>query len=247
MSIESPADLEGLVRVGRVVAATLRAMADYVRPGVSTAEVDAVGARVLSRHRAWSAPRIFYGFPGVNLISVNDEVVHGVPGDRVLRPGDLVSLDVTAELDGYIADAATTVPLAPYSRKASRLCRCARKAFEKAAAVARAGRPIHCIGRAVEREVRQRGFTVLGELAGHGTGRRIHEDPVVSNVFDPCDTKPLTDGLVLTIEPLVAERSERIFADDDGWTLRTAGGDLSAHYEHTLVITKGRPILITAA
>ena len=118
MSIESPADLEGLVRVGRVVAATLRAMADYVRPGVSTAEVDAVGARVLSRHRAWSAPRIFYGFPGVNLISVNDEVVHGVPGDRVLRPGDLVSLDVTAELDGYIADAATTVPLAPYSRKA---------------------------------------------------------------------------------------------------------------------------------
>ena len=247
MSIESPADFDGLVRVGRVVASTLKAMADSVRPGVSTAEVDAVGAGVLRRHGARSAPRIFYGFPGVNLISVNDEVVHGVPGERVLRPGDLVSLDVTAELDGYIADAATTVPLAPYSRKAARLCRCARKAFEKAAAVARAGTPIQYIGRAVEREVRQRGFSVLAELAGHGTGRRIHEDPVVSNVFHPSDTQPLTDGLVLTIEPLIAERSERVFADDDGWTLRTAGGDLSAHYEHTLVITKEKPILLTAA
>ena len=247
MSIESPADYEGLVRVGRVVAATLKSMADYVRPGVSTADVDRVGARVLRQHGARSAPQKFHGFPGVNLISVNDEIVHGVPGDRVLRPGDLVSLDVTAELDGYIADAATTVPLAPYSRKAARLCRCARKAFEEAAAVARAGRPIHCIGRAVEREVRQRGFTVLGELAGHGTGRRIHEDPVVSNVYCPADIQPLTDGLVLTIEPLIAERSERVFEDDDGWTLRTAGGDLSAHYEHTLVITKGRPILLTAA
>ncbi len=247
MSIESPADLDGLARVGRVVASTLKAMADTVRPGVSTAEVDAVGAGVLRRHGARSAPRIFYGFPGVNLISVNDEVVHGVPGERVLRPGDLVSLDVTAELDGYIADAATTVPLAPYSRKAARLCRCARQAFEKAAAVARAGTPIQCIGRAVEREVRQRGFAVLGGLAGHGTGRRIHEDPVVSNVFHPSDTQPLTDGLVLTIEPLIAERSERVFMDDDGWTLRTAGGDLSAHYEHTLVITKEKPILLTAA
>ena len=247
MSIESPADFDGLARVGRVVASTLKAMADSVRPGVSTAEVDAVGAGVLRRHGARSAPRIFYGFPGVNLISVNDEVVHGVPGERVLRPGDLVSLDVTAELDGYIADAATTVPLAPYSRKAARLCRCARKAFEKAAAVAHAGTPIQYIGRAVEREVRQRGFSVLAELAGHGTGRRIHEDPVVSNVFHPSDTQPLTDGLVLTIEPLIAERSERVFADDDGWTLRTAGGDLSAHYEHTLVITKEKPILLTAA
>ena len=247
MSIESPADYDGLVRVGRVVAATLKAMADFVRPGVSTAKVDRVGARVLRHHGALSAPQIFYGFPGVNLISVNDEVVHGVPGDRILQPGDLVSLDVTAELDGYIADAATTIPLAPFSGNATRLCKCARTAFEKAVAVARAGRPIHCIGRAVEQEVSRRGFTLLGELAGHGTGRRIHEDPVVSNVFHPSDTQPLTDGLVLTIGPLVAERSERVFADDDGWTLRTTGGDLSAHYEHTLVITKGRPILITAA
>lgn len=247
MSIESPADLEGLARVGSVVGETLKAMADSVRPGVSTAEVDAAGAQVLSRHGARSAPQIIYGFPGVNLISVNDEVVHGVPGIRILQPGDLVSLDVTAELDGYIADAATTIPLEPVSGKATRLCKCARAAFEKAATEARAGRPIYCIGKAIEREVTQRGFTVLRELAGHGTGRSIHEDPIVSNVFHPSDTQPLTEGLVLTIEPLIAERSERVYEDDDGWILRTAGGDLSAHYEHTLVITEGRPILITAA
>lgn len=247
MSIESPSDFEGLVRVGRVVAATLKTMVDYVRPGASTAEVDDIGAGVLRRHGARSAPQVIYGFPGVNLISVNDEVVHGVPGDRILKPGDLVSLDVTAELDGYVADAATTIPLAPCSRTAARLCRSARTAFERAAAVARAGRPINGIGKAVEREVSQRGFRVLKELAGHGTGRSIHEDPVVSNVYDPLDTQPLNEGLVLTIEPLIAERSQRVFTDDDGWTLRTAGGDLSAHYEHTLVITNEKPILITAA
>ena len=247
MSIESQADFEGLSRVGRVVAATLKAMAGYLRPGVSTGEVDRVGARVLRRHGARSAPRIFYGFPGVNLISINDEAVHGIPGDRILRPGDVVSLDVTAELDGYIADAATTIPLAPYSGKAGRICRCARTAFEKAAAAARAGRPIHCIGKAVEREVRKRGFTVITALVGHGVGRHIHEDPVVSNIFHPADSRPLTDGLVLTIEPLIAERSERVIEDDDGWTVRTADGGLSAHYEHTVVIREGRPLLLTAA
>lgn len=247
MSIESPADFEGMSRVGKVVAAALKTMSDYARPGVSTAEVDCIGAQVLRQHGARSAPQIIYGFPGVNLISVNDEVVHGVPGNRILQPGDLVSLDVTAELDGYIADAAITIPLPPYSKKAAQLCRCAKTAFEKATTVARAGRPIHCIGKAVEREVRKGGFAVIKELGGHGVGRHIHENPFVSNVFHPTDTQPLTDGLVFTIEPLIAERSAKIFEDDDGWTIRTADGGLSAHYEHTVVIRDDKPILLTAA
>ncbi len=246
MSIESPADFRGLSRVGKVVALTLKAMADSLRPGVTTAEVDRVGAQILKQHGARSAPQMIYRFPGVNLISVNDEVVHGIPGDRILRPGDLVSLDVTAELDGYIADAALTVPLSPHSRTAHRLCRCARRAFEKATAVARASRPIHCIGHAVEREVRRQGFSVIKELTGHGVGRLIHEDPIVANTFNPLDSEPLTDGLVITIEPLIAQRSGKIFEDQDGWTVRTSDGGLSAHYEHTVVITQGRPILLTA-
>ena len=152
MSIESPTDFGCMPRVGKTVAAALKAMSDYVRPGVLTAEVDCVGAEVLRQHGARSAPQIIYGFPGVNLISVNDEVVHGIPGTRMFQPGDLVSLDVTAALDGYIADAATTIPLAPYSRKTVQLCQCARTAFEKATMVARAGRPIHCIGRPLSKK-----------------------------------------------------------------------------------------------
>lgn len=247
MSIESQVDFEGMSRVGKVVAAALKAMSDYVRPGVSTADVDGVGAQVLRQHGAQSAPQIIYGFPGVNLINVNDEVVHGIPGNRMLLPGDLVSLDVTAELDGYIADAARTIPLPPYSDKAAELCWCARTALEKAIAVASAGRPIHCIGKAIEQEVRESGFAVIRELGGHGVGRHIHENPFVSNVFHPTDTQPLSDGLVLTIEPMIAERSGRIFEDDDGWTIRTADGGLSVHYEHTVVIREDKPILLTVA
>ena len=247
MSIESQADFEGMSRVGKVVAAALKAMSDYVRPGVSTADVDGVGAKVLREHGARSAPQIIYDFPAVNLISVNDEVVHGVPGDRMLLPGDMVSLDVTAELDGYIADAARTIPLPPYSEKAAKLCQCAKTAFEKATTVARVGRPIHCIGMAVAQEVKESGFAVIKELGGHGVGRHIHEEPFISNVLHPTDTQPLTGGLVLTIEPIIAELSGRIYEDDDDWTIRTVDGGLSAHYENTVVIREGVPILLTAA
>ena len=247
MSIECPEHFEGLAKVGRVVAATLREMAGFVRAGVTTADVDCVGKLVLEKYGATSAPRLFYGFPGVNLISVNDEIVHGISGDRVLEKGDIVSLDVTAELNGYIADAAITIPIPPCYPKADRLCRCARTAFEKAVAVARAGRPINCIGRAVEREVTRQGFRVVSGLTGHGVGRFIHEDPIVANTYNPLDLTPLTNGLVITIEPLIAESPVRAVEDSDGWTMKTSNGSLSAHYEHTVVITDGRPVLLTAA
>ncbi|MYD61618.1 MAG: type I methionyl aminopeptidase [Gemmatimonadetes bacterium] len=247
MSIECPEDFEGLAQAGQVVAATLKAMAGAVRAGVTTAEVDRVGESVLNRYGATSAPRLFYGFPGVNLISVNDEIIHGIPSDRVLEQGDIVSLDVTAELNGYIADAAITIPIPPYSAKAARLCRCVRTAFEKAVAVARANKPINCIGHAVEHEVKRQGFWVVNELAGHGVGRVIHEDPIVANTYNPFDSKPLTNGLVITIEPMIAEHPTQAVEDCDGWTVKTSNGSLSAHFEHTVVITDGRPILLTAA
>ena len=246
MSIECPEDFKGLAQAGQVVAATLKAMAGAVRDGVTTAEVDRVGESVLNRYGATSAPRLIYGFPGVNLISVNDEIVHGIPGDRVLEQGDIVSLDVTAELNGYIADAAITIPIPPHSAKAARLCRCARTAFEKAVAVARANIPINRIGHAVEHEVKRQGFWVVRELTGHGVGRVIHEDPIVANTYDPVDSKPLTNGLVITIEPLIAEFPALAVEDRDGWTMKTSNGSLSAHFEHTVVITNGRPILLTA-
>jgi methionyl aminopeptidase len=246
MSIESADDWKGLRRVGRIAHLTLDAMEAQVRPGISTAELDAVAARVFTAHGARSAPAVEYGFPKTVLISVNDEVVHGIPGPRRLAAGDLVKLDVTVEKDGYVADAARTVIVASGSDLAQRLAACARAAFASALAVARAGTKVNEISRAVESEVRRRGFTVVRGLTGHGVGRAIHEPPSVPNHYDPWQRDLLTDGLVLTIEPIISAGSERIRQDPDGWTMRTSDGSLSAHYEHTLVVTRDRPIMLTA-
>jgi methionyl aminopeptidase len=246
MSIESADDWKGMRRVGRIAHLTLDALEARVRPGVTTADLDAVAARIFTAHGARSAPAMTYGFPGTVLISVNDEVVHGIPGPRRLAAGDLVTLDVTVEKDGYIADAARTVIVEPGSDLAARLIACARDAFGAALGVARAGTKVNEISRAVESTVRARGFAVVRGLSGHGVGRAIHEEPSVPNHYDPWQPDVLTDGLVLTIEPIISAGSDRIRQDRDGWTTRTSDGSLAAHHEHTLVITRHRPIVLTA-
>jgi methionyl aminopeptidase len=246
MSIKSKRDLEALQRVGRVVGLTLQAMKKRVRAGVTTAELDRIGAECLAGHGARSAPQLVYGFPGAICISVNDEAVHGIPGPRALQEGDLVKLDVTAELDGYIADAAVTVALPCVSIQKRRLSDCAERAFHKALGSARAGRPVSDIGRIVEAEVRRSGFAVIRELRGHGVGRAIHEEPTVPNYFDRTLKQRLTEGLVITIEPIIAAGSGQVFGSADGWTVQTADGSPSAHYEHTIVVTRERPIILTA-
>lgn len=247
MSIDSAADLDGITRAGRVVAETLRTMERAVQPGITTRELDGIGAAVLKAQGARSAPQIVYGCPAVTLISINDEIVHGLPEPRTLRPGDVVKLDVTAEVDGYIADAAITVVLPGASHTAAKLRDCAISAFEAGAAAARAGRRVSDIGRRVEREVLSRGFHVLRSLSGHGVGRTIHEEPTVPNYFNPFQRDVLTEGLVLTIEPLISEQRTGIVEDQDGWTLRTGNGCLAAHYEHTMIITNGAPMIVTAS
>jgi methionyl aminopeptidase len=247
MSIETPHDWRGLKRAGQVAHETLEALAAAVRPGITTGELDAVAASIFAKKRARSAPAAVYGFPGTVLISVNDEVVHGIPGRRVLRSGDLVKLDVTLERDGYVADAARTVIVGDANERASRLLACAQEAFEAALPVARAGNRVNEIGRAIERAVRNCGCAVVRGLTGHGVGRTIHEPPSVPNQYDPFQRDVLTEGLVLTIEPLVCDGSGEIYEDRDGWTIRTRDGSLAAHHEHTMVITRGRPILLTAA
>jgi methionyl aminopeptidase len=218
-----------------------------VRPGVTTAELDEVGATVMRDHRAQSAPQLVYKFPGVSCISLNEEAVHGVPGQRKVQAGDLVKLDVTVEKDGFMADAAETVAVGKVSEESRRLMGCAERAFAKAMLVARAGFRVSEIGRVVEREVRRSGFSVIRDLGGHGIGRTIHEAPRVPNYPDPEANQILTEGLVITVEPIIAAGSGRVVVAQDGWTVRTADRKPSAHYEHTLVITKGEPILLTAA
>jgi methionyl aminopeptidase len=247
MSIESTADWRGLRQVAKVARLTLDMLAEQVRPGVTTGELDATAARVFAAHRARSAPAFVYGFPGTVLISVNDEIVHGIPGARRIRAGDIVTIDVTVEKGGYVADAARSVVVEPASITAHQLVACAAEAFHAALAVARAGVRVNEIGRAVEREVRRRGFAVVDGLSGHGVGRTIHEEPTVPNRYDPFQQDVLTEGMVLTIEPMISAGSTRVVQDADGWTLRTGDGSLSAHHEHTLVITRGAPIVLTAA
>jgi len=246
MSITQPEELAALRAAGAIVRRMLEAMKQAVRPGVQTAELDEVGTAVMREHGARSAPQLVYQFPGVNCISLNEEAVHGIPGTRMLCDGDLVKLDVTIEKDGFMADAAITVAVGTVSAESQRLIACAQRAFEKAMLVARAGFRVWEIGRVIEREVRRSGFSVIRDLGGHGIGRTIHEEPRVPNYLDPTANQILTEGLVITIEPIIAAGSGRAVTAKDGWTIHTVDRKPSAHYEHTLVITRGEPILLTA-
>jgi methionyl aminopeptidase len=221
-------------------------MKGEVRPGVTTQYLDEIGARVMQENEARSAPSLVYQFPGASCISLNDEAVHGIPGDRELKDGDLVKLDVTVEKGGFMADAAITVPVGRVSPQAEKLMACAERAFRKAMLAARAGFRVFEIGKIVEREVRKSGFAVIRELGGHGIGRTIHEPPHVPNYPDPQAGQIMNDGLVITVEPIISAGSGRVFTDKDGWTVRTGDKALSAHFEHTLVVTSGAPILLTA-
>ena len=246
MTIHSSAELTGMTEIGRLVGLALREMSAAAQPGMTTAELDAVGASFLRKHGARSAPQLTYDFPGFNCISVNEQVVHGVPGPRRLREGDVVKIDVTAELGGYIADAAVTLVLPPATQRAFDLRDCASAAFDCALSAVRAGGRLSAIGRAVEREVGRRGFSVVRELGGHGVGRAVHEKPSVLNFYCPEVRETLAEGLVLAVEPIISEKPARILEETDGWTLRTSNRCLAAHYEHTVVVTAGEPLVLTA-
>ena len=246
MSIETPEELERLRAAGRVVADAIRAMRQSVRPGVTTAELDEVGARVFPRAGARSGRTLDCGFPGVNCISVNDDAVHGIPGRRRLRRGDLVRLDVTAERDGFYADACVSVPVGYVRPSTLGLVAAGRAPLNEALGVARAGTSINQIGKAVQTAVVSRGYAVCRELTGHGIGRRIHEDPQVFNHYLSGPSRTLTDGLVITIEPIISDGNGTVCQSRDGWTIKTADGAVSAHDEHTIVITDGAPLILTA-
>jgi methionyl aminopeptidase len=245
MTIEGDEDLAGLRRVGAVVAKARDAMVAAVRPGVSTAELDAVGRDVLVAGGCRSAPKLAYGFPGWTCISVEDELAHGIPGDRVLRAGELVNVDVSAELDGYWADTGASVPVGTVSREKVALLVATRLAQRDGMEAARAGKPLSDVGRAVETRAKRHRLHVVRELGGHGVGRHIHEDPHVHNHFVRGDRQPLHEGLVLTVEPFLTLRRAALEEADDGWTLKTTNGTVGAQFEHTFVVTNGAPIVLT--
>ena len=245
MSIDGMQDIIALKRIGAIVAEARDTMGAHIRAGITTAELDAIGKDVLDRHGARSAPQLAYGFPGTTCISVNEQLAHGIPSNRVLRAGDLVNIDVSAELDGYWADTGASFPVGEVSVEANALLRATRLALEDGMREARADAPVRNIGRAVERRAKECGFRVVRNLCGHGVGRHIHESPQIPNTFDARDRTVLQEGLVITIEPFLTTGATTAFEGADGWTLSTPDGSRGAQFEHTMIITRGQPIVVT--
>ncbi len=245
MTIDSEDQLEGLRRAGALAALTLRTVREVTTVGITTRELDDIGRSIFRSRGAQSAPRVFKAFPGTLCISVNDEAVHGVPAHRPLLPGDVVKIDATPLLDGYVADAAITV-VVEGDRTARRLADCAERALAVGIAAARVGHRTRDIGRAIEREVKHAGFKVLREVGGHGVGRAMHEAPHVPNWSDARACDALHEGLVLAIEPIISVADQWLIESADHWTLKTAGGSVAAHAEHTVVVTDHEPLVLTA-
>jgi methionyl aminopeptidase len=246
MSIESEYDLICLRKIGRIVANCLQHMASQLEPGITTLELDEVGRHFLEAHGAQSAPMLTYNFPGTTCISVNEEAAHGIPSTKILNAGDLVNIDVSAELNGYFADTGGSFIIPPESDIKKNLCLATKRALNLALKEARAGQKLNSIGRAIEKEARRNKLSIIENLGSHGVGRALHEDPgFIPNYFDPKDQRILKENQVITIEPFLSTGAREVFDTGDGWTLATSKKFLTAQYEHTLVITKGMPLIMT--
>lgn len=246
MTIREPKDIEALMRIGAIVAEARDAMGAAVAPGVSTAELDDIGRDILLKHGARSAPQLAYKFPGTTCISVNDALAHGIPSPRtLLRDGDIVNLDVSAELNGYWADTGASFAVGAARPRIQQLLAATRAALNDALSVVRAGAQVREVGRAVEKRARKSGFKVVRNLCGHGVGRFIHEDPQIPNTAEGGGRAVLHEGLVIAIEPFLTTGADVVVDDADGWTLRTPDGSIGAQFEHTVIITRGKPMIVT--
>ena len=238
-------EISTMRRAGEVVAAAIAATRDAIRPGVSTADLDAVAAKVIASHGADPSFLGYRGFPKTICTSVNDEIVHGIPGNRTLKEGDLVKLDVGAVVDGFHADSAVTIPVGEPSPEALKLIEATERALWAGLAEARADRRLGDIGAAVQTIAEGAGFSVVREYVGHGIGRSLHEEPPVPNYGTPGKGYKLTEGLVVAIEPMVNVGSYATRLLPDGWTVATQDGSLSAHFEHTVAVTPDGPWVLT--
>ena len=226
---------------------TMLLMKKSLKPGISTAALDRIGENNLARYGARSAPILMYDFPGHTCISINDEAAHGIPSGRKVEPGDVVNIDVSAELNGYFGDTGATFTVPPVDPRIEYLCQVTRKSLNAAMAAARAGAKVNQIGQAIEKTAINAGFTTIRNLGSHGIGRSLHEEPqFIQNFYDKSDTRTLREGQVITIEPFLSTVADSTVTAEDGWTLLTGDGNRSAQYEHTMVITRGKPLVLTA-
>ena len=249
--VKSADEIAAMKQAGMIVATVLVKLADRVEPGLKTRELDIIAVKELARLGAESSFKGYHGYPATVCVSVNDEIVHGIPGERALREGDIVSIDFGAIWHGFHGDAAVTVPCGKVSHDALKLVEATRGALEKAIAAARAGARLGDISAAVENFAASRGFSVVREYTGHGIGRQMHEDPQIPNGTEPpyglkAGTGPLLKkGMTLALEPMLTAGGWRTRVAADNWTVHTADGSLAAHFEHTIAIDSNEPEVLT--
>lgn len=245
VSIKSEAEIDAMRRAGRIVALALQKIGDVLQPGMTTGALNAAAEATIRGFNATPAFLGYRGYPATACISLNDEVVHGIPGERVVCDGDLVSVDLGAILDGWYADAAFTFAVGAVNADAQRLMEAGRGALAAGIAAARVGARVRDIGAAVEGYAKRYGFTVVRDLCGHGIGRRLHEEPQVPNYPALSAVTVLQPGMTLAIEPMVNAGRGEVEMRDDGWTFVTRDHRLSVHYEHTVLIRKDGPEILT--
>ena len=245
ITIKNATELEHMRRAGAVVAATIEALCLVIRPGMKTTELDAVASREIRRQGAKPAFKGYRGFPATICTSINDEIVHGIPGRRIIKERDLVKMDVGAIVDGFIGDAAVTVGVGNISAEAKNLLEATRQSLEEGIKAAKEGARVGDIGAAIQAYAESRGYGVVREYVGHGVGRALHEEPQVPNYGPPGRGPLLHQGMTIAIEPMLNLGDWRTRLLDDHWTVVTADGKLSAHFEHTIAITNGKAEVLT--
>ncbi|MFT4253345.1 MAG: type I methionyl aminopeptidase [Caulobacter sp.] len=248
MTIDNEDQLDKLRAVGSVVARTLAAMGAALEPGMTTRELDDIGRALLEKDGARSAPELTYKFPGATCISVGPDCAHGIPGDRVIKAGDLINIDVSAELDGYFGDTGASFSVPPTTRRIERLCRDGRRAMWAGIRAVQPGARLNAIGAAIETFADKNGYSLVRNLASHGVGRSLHDEPKeIATWREPRDRRTITEGLVFTIEPFLSLGADWVEELDDGWTLRPPHRQPTVQYEHTLVATRNGPLVLTLA
>jgi len=241
-----PGEVEKMRRAGALAAAVLRAVARKARPGVRTIELDALAEDMIRRHGGRPLFKGYRGFPGTLCVSVNEEVVHGIPGERVLKEGDIAGVDVGVRLDRWCGDVAATVPIGEVSEDAARLVETARRALAEAIAAVRPGARLSEVCGTIQRFVESHGYSVVRQFTGHGIGRAMHEEPQVPNFAAPTMQNPvLKPGVTLAIEPMVNAGVSEVAVLKNGWTVVTQDGKLSAHFEHTVAVTEDGAEVLT--
>ena len=243
--LKSPAEIEKMRKSNRIVAEVLAAIKDVARPGIATIELERLCEEELKKRKVRPAFKGYRGYPYCLCTSVNEEVVHGMPSNRVLREGDIISVDVGVDCDGYYGDAAITMPIGRISEQASRLIDVTEVALRRAIEKAQVGNRLFDISYAVQSYVEKNGFSVVRAFVGHGIGRDLHEAPQVPNFGTPGRGVRLKAGMVFAIEPMINAGGSDIVILDDGWTAVTKDGSLSAHFEHTIAITENGPCILS--